>query len=64
MKLKIIPNPDTIKYETMTKAVMENYGYCPCMIERSEDTKCCCKEFKEQNIEGECHCQRFIKILI
>ena len=22
-------------------------GYCPCRVERTEDTKCICKEFKE-----------------
>ena len=23
-------------------------GYCPCRLERTEDTKCMCKEFREQ----------------
>lgn len=63
-KLKILPNPNTIKYETMTEAVKNNSGYCPCMIEQSIDTKCICKEFKEQDFEGECHCGRYYKKLI
>lgn len=39
-----------------------NDGYCPCAILKNEDTKCMCKEFKEQKEPGECHCGRFIKI--
>lgn len=42
--------------------VAENNGYCPCTVIKNEDTKCMCKEFKEQNEPGECHCGRFLKI--
>ena len=38
----------------------ENDGYCPCKIDKTEDTKCMCKEFREQ-AEGECHCGLYIK---
>lgn len=37
-----------------------NDGYCPCRIEKTIDTKCMCKEFREME-EGECHCGLFIK---
>ena len=37
-------------------------GYCPCRLEKTEDNKCMCKEFKEQKEPGECHCGRFLKI--
>ena len=40
--------------------VAANDGYCPCAIEKTEDTRCMCKEFREQ-AEGECHCGRFRK---
>ena len=34
-------------------------GYCPCRLEKTEDNKCICKEFREQmkdpNFEGYCH---------
>lgn len=40
--------------------VAANDGYCPCAIEKTEDTLCMCKEFREQ-AEGECHCGRFRK---
>jgi hypothetical protein len=64
VRYKIIPNRNVDKYNQMTIAVNENNGYCPCMIEQSEDTKCICKEFKEQDYEGKCHCERFEKIII
>ena len=35
-------------------------GYCPCRLERTEDNKCICREFREQmadpDFEGYCHC--------
>lgn len=41
----------------------ENDGYCPCRLEKNPDTKCMCKEFREQ-IErgelGECHCGLYV----
>ena len=39
----------------------ENDGYCPCKIDKNEDTKCICKEFLEQP-EGECHCGLYVKV--
>ena len=40
-------------------------GYCPCKLDRSEDNKCICKEFREQmaddNYEGYCHCMLYYK---
>jgi hypothetical protein len=40
--------------------VAANDGYCPCAIEKNEDTRCMCKEFREMD-EGECHCGRYKK---
>lgn len=60
--MKIIKNPDASVYEEMTEAVKVNGGYCPCAIEKTEDTRCPCREFREQETEGECHCGRFIKV--
>ena len=42
--------------------VDENNGYCPCEICQTEDTKCMCKNFREQNKPGECNCGRFEKV--
>ncbi len=60
--LKIIKNPDKKIYEEVTQKVKENGGYCPCMINKTEDTKCICKEFRSSAEQGECHCGRFVKV--
>ena len=40
-------------------------GYCPCRLEKTEDNKCMCKEFRDQiadpNYEGYCHCLLYYK---
>lgn len=43
------------------KALMKNDGYCPCRTEKTPDTKCMCKEFREQK-SGECHCGLYVKV--
>ena len=60
--LKIVKNPDDNVYQEITQAVKDNDGYCPCMINKTADTKCPCKEFRKQDFEGECHCGRYLKI--
>lgn len=60
--MKIIINPDSATYKEVTEAVEENNGYCPCAIVKNEDTRCPCREFREQQTEGECHCGRFVKV--
>ena len=63
MKIKF--NPDKKKVETIKKGLEKKNGYCPCKLEISEDTKCMCKEFREQiadpNFEGFCHCMLYYK---
>ena len=54
-------NEDEELVAEIRRALNENDGYCPCRIEKTADTKCMCKEFREQN-EGECHCGLYIKI--
>lgn len=39
-------------------------GYCPCLIEQTEDTRCPCKEFRDQETPGPCHCGRFEKVVV
>ena len=41
-------------------AIKKNDGYCPCQIEKTEDTRCICKDFREQE-SGECHCRLYVK---
>ena len=60
---KVIINPDwgTGEVKDFIKDLKENDGYCPCRIQRSEDNKCKCKEFMEQE-SGECHCGFYVKV--
>lgn len=47
--------------KSVADLVKQNNGYCPCAIVKNEDTKCMCKEFREQ-VTGDCHCGRFRKV--
>ena len=58
--MKIIQNPNKDFVEQMLKALKENSNYCPCKTEKTKDTKCMCKEFKEQK-DGWCHCGLYYK---
>ena len=53
--------------ETVKKGLKKSGGYCPCRREKTEDTKCMCKEFRQQvadpNFEGYCHCMLYYKTL-
>lgn len=56
MKLKIK------EVEPSIKALVEkNDGYCPCAVQKTPDTRCICKEFREQYTPGLCHCGRYGK---
>jgi len=58
--MKITRNPDKDFVEQILKALKENSNYCPCKIEKTKDTKCMCKEFREQK-DGWCHCGLYYK---
>lgn len=59
--MKIITNPDREYAEIVKKNLKANSGYCPCMLVKTPDTKCMCKEFREMD-EGMCHCGLYIKM--
>lgn len=59
--MKILTSKDKVLVEKIRKKLKDNNGYCPCKIVRSEDTRCMCKEFKEQDEAGPCHCGLYIK---
>lgn len=63
MSLKIKKNPNKETFESVIAAVKANEGYCPCRLEKTPDTKCPCKEFREQTTEGECHCGAYVKVV-
>ncbi len=48
----------------MHEAIRANDGYCPCRLEKTQDTKCICKEFLEQDKNGPCHCGLYVKTLL
>lgn len=60
--MKIILNPDKEMREMAQKAVKDNEGYCPCRAEKTADTKCMCKWFRESKEEGFCHCGLYERI--
>lgn len=63
MDYEIIPNPDFLHRKKIEELIKDNDGYCCCAVEKTEDTKCMCKEFREQKEYGFCHCGRYFKVL-
>lgn len=53
-------NPNLITVTKVRRALKENDGYCPCKLEKNDDTKCPCKEFREAE-SGMCHCELYYK---
>ena len=58
--MRIKTNPDKAHVAEIRKQLKENDNYCPCVLEKTPDTKCMCKEFREIE-EGTCHCGLYIK---
>lgn len=58
--MTIKQNPDKEYANEVRKKLRENSGYCPCRLEKNEDTKCMCKDFRETE-EGMCHCGLYLK---
>ena len=57
---KITLNPDSDRVREVCDALKSNEGYCPCKLEKTPDTLCMCKEFREQQT-GLCHCGLYMK---
>lgn len=54
-----IPNPDKEFVKDLKKRIKKNNGFCPCRLDKTPDTKCLCKDYRET---GECICGLFIKV--
>ena len=58
-------NEDKEVVKNIKEGLKRTGGYCPCRLERIEENKCMCKEFREQikdpNFEGYCHCLLYDK---
>ena len=63
MKLTLNTNEEVVK--AVQEGLKQTGGYCPCRRERTPETKCMCKEFRDQikdeNFEGYCHCYLYYK---
>ncbi|MDO4562200.1 MAG: ferredoxin thioredoxin reductase catalytic beta chain [Clostridia bacterium] len=60
--MTIKQNPDIEYTNKVLERLRENNNYCPCQIERNDDTKCMCKKFRDMidNQEtGYCHCKLY-----
>lgn len=58
--VRTVDDPDKVlQISTMLK---NNDGYCPCRMQRTPDTKCMCKQFREQTKPGACHCGLYEKV--
>ncbi len=51
--------------EAIKRGLEKKGGYCPCRVEKKEEFKCICDEFKAQiadpDFEGYCHCMLYYK---
>ncbi len=65
--MKVTFNTDEEVVNMVKEGLKKTGGYCPCRLERTEDTKCMCKEFRDQiadpTFEGLCHCMLYYKSL-
>ena len=63
MKVRFNENEEIVA--AIKEGLKKSGGYCPCKLERTEDNKCMCKEFREQiaddSYEGYCHCYLYYK---
>ena len=58
--MAIRQNPDKEYADEIKRKLKANGGYCPCSLNKSPDTKCMCKDFRETE-EGMCHCGLYLK---
>lgn len=58
-------NEDLEIVKIIREGLRKTGGYCPCRMERNEENKCICKEFRDQmadpDFEGYCHCLLYYK---
>ncbi len=58
-------NEDKELVKIIKDGLKKKGGYCPCRLQKTEDNKCICKEFREQiadpDFEGYCHCRLYYK---
>ena len=62
-KYRIRLSSNTELVEKVRTDIERNCGYCPKAHDYTDDNKCICKEFWEQDEEGSCKCGLYIKTL-
>lgn len=62
-KVRLNDNEAVVK--TVKDGLKATGGFCPCRVERTEEFKCMCEEFRQQiqdpDFEGYCHCMLYYK---
>jgi ferredoxin-thioredoxin reductase catalytic subunit len=56
--MSLILNPNLEERKRIGMEVKNNGGYCPCLLIKNEDTKCPCKDKRENK---KCICGLFIE---
>lgn len=63
--MRVYENPDEDVRRRVREGLAKKGGYCPCRVQKTEDTRCMCREFREQiadpDFEGFCHCMLYYK---
>ena len=63
MKIRFNENEEVVN--AVKEGLKKTGGYCPCRLERTEENKCMCLEFRRQiadpEYEGYCHCFLYYK---
>lgn len=58
-------NEDKELVAAVKQGLKEKDGHCPCRLEKTEENKCICEEFRHQmadpDFEGYCHCMLYYK---
>ena len=58
-------NQDQEMVAQIRQGLKRTGGYCPCRVQRTEENKCICQEFRQQiadpSFEGYCHCMLYYK---
>lgn len=65
VNMKVEFNKDEEMVKMLQEGLKRKGGYCPCKVQKIEENKCMCKEFRDQikdpNFEGYCHCKLYYK---
>ena len=63
--MKVTLNPDNEVVKLIKDGLKRTGGYCPCRLQKTNENKCMCEEFrgqiKDPDFEGFCHCMLYHK---